>query len=90
MLYLDYSLFPVLGVPMYFMQMCWELNMLPTQVPSAPALPIPHLLLSLMVLPHPDGLIHFPFGEVLMLPSQTSTILKDMMELKLWLASLFN
>lgn len=65
-----------------------RIYLLSTQVPSAPAFPIAHLLLSLMVLPHSDGPIHFPFGEVLMLLLQTSTILTDKMELKFY--SLFN
>lgn len=78
---LGYPLLPVLGVLMDFMQMCWECNMLPIQVPSAPAFPTAHLLPSILVLPHPDGPIHFPFGAVLMLLLQTSAILMDEIEL---------
>lgn len=74
-------LLPVLGVPMDFMQMCWELNMLPIQVPLAFTFPTAHLLPSLLVLPHPDGPIHLPFGAVLMLLLQTSTIPMGKIEL---------
>lgn len=90
LLYLVYTLFPVPGVLMYSMQMCWELNLLSIQVSSAPAIPIANLLLSLLVLTHPDDPIHVPFGEVLMLLLQTSAILKDKMKLKFWFASLLN
>lgn len=56
-------------------------NVICCNMPSAPAFPTAHLLPSILVLPHPDGPIHFPFGAVLMLLLQTSAILMDKIEL---------